>query len=378
MFARVLLRVALLAATFAWMGWGYLHTIGDPTRGEAIAVAVLDDAEARHELAAPIVNQLRFTAGVPPESIDMLTRAVAGALSDPDISGQVVSAFAAAHAQSLGVVDDRSTAIDVSAISVAIHGRVDKLAPDIAARIPNDIDLDVELPVLQVPYAADFRSTADATVRWIALAAAAGAIAAFLIGSPRRVLRRVGIWALVTGGVTVLATELWVLAARVFVPVLDSALEQGIRSATSNVVSAGWLLVAAGVASVVGSLFLAPMSADAPDGKPQTAAAPTPPPPPFPTPPPTPTPPGRPDPAGAAWTTAQTGERRAGRRFDDVITDEPPAWVSSGVPHDADRVRTASAQQNPVVPTPPVMPAETAWAIGPDGAAVRTTSTRHP
>ena len=45
MASRVLTSLALLCATFAWAGWVYLRTIGDPARSEKIATAVLTRIE---------------------------------------------------------------------------------------------------------------------------------------------------------------------------------------------------------------------------------------------------------------------------------------------------------------------------------------------
>ena len=62
MFGRTLARfvttLSLLAASVAWMGWIYLHTVADPTRSDRIAHAILDDARARHEVAVDISNGL--------------------------------------------------------------------------------------------------------------------------------------------------------------------------------------------------------------------------------------------------------------------------------------------------------------------------------
>lgn len=250
MTARILVRVALVFASVTWMTWGYLHTIGDHTRGEDIAMAVLDDPVARDEVAAPVASQLTFFGDLPPGPNDALRAAVAAALADPDISGQIVGAFAAAHARTLGVDDERTTSIDVAALSLAIHRHLDEHAPELARRIPNDVPLEIDLPVLQIPYADGFRTVAHSSVRWTGLVAAGAAAAAFVLGNRRRVLLRLGLWGFVTGGITVVGVHLWLLGGRSLLPTLDTAVENGIHAATGDVVDAAWILVMAGAAGV--------------------------------------------------------------------------------------------------------------------------------
>src|SRR2546430_448958 len=60
--STVMVAAALCAASGAWTGWVFLHTIGDPARARDVAKAVLSDPSARHEIAGAVANGLAGAA----------------------------------------------------------------------------------------------------------------------------------------------------------------------------------------------------------------------------------------------------------------------------------------------------------------------------
>ena len=121
---RLVVSVALVAASCAWAGWVFLHSVGDPHRAERIANAILDSSDARDEIAGPITDQLLEQVGIAPSQKALVRDAVTSVLADPTVAENFVAAFGSAQANALGVDDPRPTTIDVGALTTAVRERL--------------------------------------------------------------------------------------------------------------------------------------------------------------------------------------------------------------------------------------------------------------
>ena len=92
--SRLLVRVAVVAASLAWAGFVFTHTIGDPHRGERIAAAVLADDAARGQVVAPITNSVMTSTGLPAEQRPMVALEVDRLLRDPSGEAAFIAPFA--------------------------------------------------------------------------------------------------------------------------------------------------------------------------------------------------------------------------------------------------------------------------------------------
>src|SRR4051794_4385444 len=74
---RLVMGVALLCGSFAWSGWVFLHSVGDPHRAERIANSILDSPSARAEIASPIADQIVQNFALPASNKTAIADAVA-------------------------------------------------------------------------------------------------------------------------------------------------------------------------------------------------------------------------------------------------------------------------------------------------------------
>ena len=171
MASRVLTSLALLCATLAWVGWVYLHTIGDPARSENIATAMLADPAANDQIASNFALQIVRASGIDRSNIDLVESAVSAALEDPRVTTDVISAFGAAHANALGVEDERSTTIDTNAMVTAVRERLAAVSPEIAAQLPDGVLPEITLPTYHPPGVGTVRTAAESATSLLAIVA---------------------------------------------------------------------------------------------------------------------------------------------------------------------------------------------------------------
>lgn len=251
MTSRLLASVAVLCATLAWAGWVYLRTIGDPARSEEIATAVLEDPASREQIASSFALQIVRATGVDRSNIDLVEGAVSTALDDPRISTDVIGAFGSAHANALGVEDARPTTIDTNTMLTAVREQVALVNPELAAQIPDGSLPTVTLPKFHPPGVAALREAAEKATAALALAAVALAAVALAFGDRRGVLRRLGLWGVLSGVGWVLLPILIVAGARAWASDVDAIVEAAVRSSVDGVMPAAVALVVGGVIALV-------------------------------------------------------------------------------------------------------------------------------
>ena len=258
MASRGLASLAIVCASLAWAGYVFLHTIGDPTRAEDIATAVLEDEGSREELASSFALQIVRATGVDRSNIDLVEGAVAQALADPRITTDLVSAFGSAHANALGVDDPRPTTISPDVVLAAVTEQVAAVSPEIAgqlsAQLPEGVFPEITLPTFHPPGVDTARRVADSATGALALAAAALLVVAFALGERRRVLRRAGIWAVFAGVSWVLVPIGIVAGARAWASDADRIVEAAVRASVDGVAPVAIGLLVGGVVAIVLSL----------------------------------------------------------------------------------------------------------------------------
>jgi hypothetical protein len=265
--ARFVTTLALLAASAAWVGWLYLHTVADPTRSDRIAHAILTDPRARHEVAADIANGLAgatnkvLTTHGQPAVADgadpALQSAVDAALADPHISANLVDAISAEHAIALGAVPAHPPTIATGPLVTAVRAHLLPVEPAVARAIPTVGAGDIHLPTARVPYAHQLRTWARRWTGVLALGACAGLIAAVLIGDRASVLRRAGFWALGAALTWALLPPLITLAGDHAIRSQAAVIRAVVRGAAGPVTATAAALAVAGAAAVAVS-YLAP------------------------------------------------------------------------------------------------------------------------
>jgi hypothetical protein len=258
--ARALTGLALLCASFAWAGWIYLHTIGDPNRLERVATAVVGDPAARTEIAASFTGQLVDTLGIDGELRPVVESAVVGALSDPRVTDDVIAAIGASHANALGVDDDRPTTIDTAGFMVAVRDQLVQISPEAADRIPVDGVGELTLPRFQPPGVGTLRRLAEPAVNSLALVALGLLGLSLLLGERRSTLRRYGVWALCSGLGWLLVPIIVNAAARTWADGVDAIVAAALTESRSTVLPVAMAIAGSGVAALVVSLLPAPGS----------------------------------------------------------------------------------------------------------------------
>jgi hypothetical protein len=259
--ARFLTTLSLLAASVAWMGWIYLHTVADPTRSDRIAHAILDDPRARHEVAVDISNGLASATDKAlkshgaPAVVDggdpALQSAVEASLADPRIAANLVDAISAEHAQALGETPAHPATINTALLVAAVRAHLLPVEPTVARALPTLGPSEIKLPAARVPFARQLRSFANRWVRLLALGAVGGAILAFLIGDRPGVLRRVGFWAIGAGLTWAVLPRLLAWGGDHWVRSQAAVIRAVLQGATGSVTAEASVLVAVGVAAVV-------------------------------------------------------------------------------------------------------------------------------
>ena len=197
--SRAVASLAVLCASLSWAGWVFLHTIGDPTRAEDVATAVLDDPRSREQIATSFALQFVRASGIERSNIDLVEQTIDTALGDPRVSTDVIAAFGAAHANALGVDDERDTTIDTNAMLTSIREQLAAVDPELATQLPDGVLPAVTLPTFHPPGVESARRVAESATAALAIAAAALAVVAFAFGDRRGVLRRIGLWGVVSG-----------------------------------------------------------------------------------------------------------------------------------------------------------------------------------
>jgi hypothetical protein len=254
-FARALTGLALLCASFAWAGWIYLHTIGDPHRLERVASAVVDDPGARTEIAASFTGQLVESLGIDPQLEPVVESAVVGALSDPRVTDDVIAAIGASHANALGVDDDRPTTIDTAAFMVAVRDQLVQISPEAADLVPVDGVGELALPRFQPPGVGTLRRIAEPVVNTLALVAVGLLGLSLVLGDRRSTLRRYGIWALCSGLGWLLVPLLVNAAARTWADGVDAIVAAALTESRRTVLPVAMAIAASGAVALIVSLL---------------------------------------------------------------------------------------------------------------------------
>ena len=270
--SRLLVRVAIALASLAWAGFVFTQTVGDPGRGERIASAVLADPDARAEVTAPITGSVMTATGVPPEHRPLVEGQVDRFLSDPQGARSFIDPFAGSWARLLGEHDPRPTEFDVAPFLAQFA---------VTASVPDGIVLPERLPVSGVPlprtqldWMDDVRAAIDAAVLPLALAAAALFAMAFAIGDRARVLRRLGVWAILAGLVWVAVPPVVVWAARRWATGADAVVSVAVDEAITGLLPVALALVVGGALATVASFAVGATPERAPAGarRPRAAA----------------------------------------------------------------------------------------------------------
>lgn len=280
--SRVLVRVALVAASLAWAGFVFTHTVGDPGRGERIATAVLDDDDARAEVVAPISTAIMNATGLPEDQRPLVIGRVDGLLRDPEGARAFIDPFAGSWARLLGEDDSRPSEVDVAPLlddlsipeldafiesstavdgAADVAGTTDAVAGELVAEMPATA---VPLPRVELGWMAGLRRAISGTVVPLALLAVGCFAVAFAIGDRRRVLRRAGVWGVAAGLVWAVVPWLAVVAARKWATGADSVISVALEEAVSGLRLVAVLLVVGGAAAVAASF--APVFSLAGDG----------------------------------------------------------------------------------------------------------------
>lgn len=262
--AQFCTSLALLCASFAWAGWIYLHTIGDPQRIERVAMAVVDDPAARAELASSFADQLAGSFGIDPQYQPVLESAVLGALSDPRVTDEVIAAVGAAHADALGVGDGTPSTIDTATFMVAVHDQVEQISPEAAALVPSEGVGELTLPQFQPPGVGTLRRMAEPIVDILALAALGLLTFGLLVGDRRSVLRRYGFWAIGAGLGWLVVPLLVNAAARAWASGADAIIAAAMAESRRTVLPVAMGLAASGALALVLSMLVGRRTTSAP------------------------------------------------------------------------------------------------------------------
>ena len=273
LFATLLTATALLSASGAWAGWLFQHTAGDPARSQQLASAVISDPTARHEVAGDLTaavagaanNALTQTFGAQaPIKIDshdpQVQRIVESVLADPQFSGTITSAVAAAHANALGVGTPQPVVVDSGMVTAAAKQYLSTVNPTLAAQIPTIPSIPIKLPAAEIPIASRLRATTDAWVPRLELVAVACLIGALVFGERHRVARRAGLWAigagiswLLTPALVTWAADTWVPGHGAIVHALFRGVDGSVNTVATNFIVMGGITT---VLTIVYSILL--------------------------------------------------------------------------------------------------------------------------
>jgi hypothetical protein len=251
----VILRLAIVAASLAWGGFVFTHTVGDPDRGEEVAKAVLADDAARAQVVSPITNAVMSSTGLPPEQRPFVASRVDQILLEPDGARTFTDSFAGGWARMLGDDDRRGSRVDVRPFVDDIAANLPGLDPSL---IPTQSALPASVPVPRErsPWLGDLRQVVNALVLPLALAAAVGMAISLAIGDRRWALRRIGLWAVLAGGAWVAGPVLAVWAAQRWATGADEVVRVAVEEAVSGLRTAAILLSLLGLGAFVMSFFI--------------------------------------------------------------------------------------------------------------------------
>ena len=239
-----------MLASLAWVAFVLTQTVGDPGRGEAVAAAVLADPDARAEVTAPVTRAVMSTVGVPAAQRPLVESQVDQILQSPDGSRAFIDPFAGSWARLLGEDDPRSTEFDLAPL-LARFVAESGTTPDVV-NFPDRLPVPgVPLPRAQLEWMDGFRSAFAAAVLPLALTATLLFAVGFAMGERARVLRSIGIWAILAGGSWIVVPLVLVWAARRWAPGADAVVAAALDEATSG------LFVVAVVLAVAGALTFA-------------------------------------------------------------------------------------------------------------------------
>ncbi|MCU1399501.1 MAG: hypothetical protein JWN62_2610 [Acidimicrobiales bacterium] len=247
---RLVMGIALLCGSFAWSGWVFLHSVGDPHRAERIATSILDSPSARAEIAAPIADQIVQNFALPASDKTAIADTVAQVLGDPTLAGNFIAAFGSAQANALGVNDPRPTTINAGALINAVRDRLAASQPELAALIP-DSNASIDLPKVQSPVIARVRSIASTWTTYLALIAVALIIGVMILGDRRRALRSYGFWAIFTGAFWAIGPRLAPWFAHQAASNTDAIVGATVDAVAGPITLAATVLVASGIVALV-------------------------------------------------------------------------------------------------------------------------------
>lgn len=262
--SRLLVRVAIVAASLAWAGFVFTQTVGDPGRGERIAAAVLADGDARAEVAAPITSAVMRTTGLPAEQRPSVAANVDRLLQDPVGARTFVDPFAGSWARMLGEDDPRPSEVDLVPLLEQSAATLPPGAVDAVGLVERLPVTGVPLPRVRLDWMGGVRDAIAVSLLPLALVAVGAFAAAFAIGDRRRVLRRFGVWAVVAGLTWVAIPPLVVWAAGRWASGADAVIAVSLDEATAGLLPAAVALAVAGTLAFATSF--AASSARAPAG----------------------------------------------------------------------------------------------------------------
>lgn len=247
--ASLTLFVGLIAASFAWWGHTLERSVGDRARSDAVVDVLLADEGVEDGLVDAAVTGVRrglpadLAVALPPDQLETAAR---GALATPEAQAELRSALTGVHAYVTGGIE-AVPVITGGPVDAALRQQLSVLRPDLAPAVAALPPLSITLPAEGLDTARSSREALSDLVRGAAILGAVGLAAALLL-SPRRsgVIRTMGWWALVTGGVwLVLRFAVSPLAA--WLQPSDSALLGGLAVAVAeSMLWPGLILIAVG------------------------------------------------------------------------------------------------------------------------------------
>jgi hypothetical protein len=256
--AGLLVAVALVAASVAWWGLTLQRTIFDSSRSTQLARALLDSGQLQDALVTAATKAVQgalppaVRAQVPAAEISAAARS---ALKDPVVNTSLERALVGTHRYLIG--DSASPpALDSAPLDAALRRQLASVRPDLAAVVATIPPLQLKLPDAGVPAVHGLRQQIARLTAWTAAVAVAGIALAFAVARSRRaVLRRVGFWALTTGGLWVALRYVLPAVVRAVVP-SSAALVGGLAQAMAEGMAVpGLLLAGGGVSALVASVL---------------------------------------------------------------------------------------------------------------------------
>jgi hypothetical protein len=256
--AGVLVAVGLLAASVAWWGLTLQRTVFDSGRSTKLARALLSSGQVQDALVGASTKAVEgalpasVRTQVPTEQISAAARA---ALTSPAVTNTLESALVGTHQYLIGDRPDPPT-LDSAPIDAALRQQLVAIRPDLAAVVPTLPPLEVQLPDTGLPAVRGLRQQVSLVTLWTTAVAVVAIALAFLAARSRRaVLRRVGFWALTTGGLWVALRYVLPAIVRAVVP-SSAALVGGLAEAMAEGMAVPGVLLAVGGVAALGASML--------------------------------------------------------------------------------------------------------------------------